>query len=565
MKRLIPFVASVALAFVAEAVTHVDVLVAYDTSAQQWLEGEGLVTQDFAESQIALANLVLENSGLANSFDFRLAGVHSGTFLYDKDFGLKNTLDAAIEASAPAWVALRNDRDKYGADIVAILADTGVTSGEMGLAWGMAPAVQMNGSGEYVRQWGLDFSLVKEWLAWFAERAFCIVDVAAADRSGVFVHEIGHVMGAGHADISTLQESGPQLYPYSSGMMVQGIDGNHYATIMGYVSDQTSSSPNYEILPYFSSPDVVNPITGEPLGDATHNNAQTLRNTYGVVSKFRAEVGGTDGGEDIVAPIAVQVQEIFTARKTTFKCALRDGGNVVGVAQIVVAATKKGVSKVTGYVIGLDGKKKSLKGTKCEVFGDGNGVAYVTLDGVVVKGYQSPLHVTLGSDGSVLDGSLGDIDITSATIGMDAQSAGFYIDEPLDFVLGNEVLQSIEYGDAEYPLLPYEDCAERVTTGAKWKVAAKAGKIKMVKDRAAGTSYLVPVLGAGNANTNLSGLKLSYQAKTGVFKGSFTAYALVNARLKKYKFNVTGVVADSVGTGIAIFKKAGLSLKVIVE
>ena len=58
---------------------------------------------------------------------------------------------------------------------------------------------------------------------------------------------------------------------------------------------------------------------------------------------------------------------------------------------------------------------------------------------------------------------------------------------------------------------------------------------------------------------NASGLKLTYTAKTGVFKGSFKAYALETSngkmKLKKYTVNVTGVVVDGKGYGQATCKK----------
>ena len=66
---------------------------------------------------------------------------------------------------------------------------------------------------------------------------------------------------------------------------------------------------------------------------------------------------------------------------------------------------------------------------------------------------------------------------------------------------------------------------------------------------------------------NNSSLKLTYNPKTGIFKGSFLIYAVEQAvvenliglqrkpTLKKYKANVTGVVVDGKGYGQAICKK----------
>jgi hypothetical protein len=59
--------------------------------------------------------------------------------------------------------------------------------------------------------------------------------------------------------------------------------------------------------------------------------------------------------------------------------------------------------------------------------------------------------------------------------------------------------------------------------------------------------------------TNRSALKLSYVAKTGIFKGSFKAYALEEkngkTKLVKYTVNVFGFVVDGKGIGQASIKK----------
>ena len=57
--------------------------------------------------------------------------------------------------------------------------------------------------------------------------------------------------------------------------------------------------------------------------------------------------------------------------------------------------------------------------------------------------------------------------------------------------------------------------------------------------------------------------------KKGTFKGKFTLYALEGAgkstKLKKYSFNVTGVVVDGAGYGVATCKKPAVSWPVMVE
>ena len=88
-------------------------------------------------------------------------------------------------------------------------------------------------------------------------------------------------------------------------------------------------------------------------------------------------------------------------------------------------------------------------------------------------------------------------------------------------------------------------------SGAKWIVAdgAKAGRIKMDRE---GVIY------DQNGSENPSGLKLSYVAKTGLFKGSFKAYARDGAgRLKSFAVTVNGGVVDGCGYGTATVKNLG--------
>ena len=84
---------------------------------------------------------------------------------------------------------------------------------------------------------------------------------------------------------------------------------------------------------------------------------------------------------------------------------------------------------------------------------------------------------------------------------------------------------------------------------------AKANKVKLEKS---GT------LSSAGGTDNNAGLKLTYTAKTGSFKGSFTVYTIANSRLKKLKANVNGVFVNGVGYGAAVIKDVG-SLPVVLR
>ena len=89
-------------------------------------------------------------------------------------------------------------------------------------------------------------------------------------------------------------------------------------------------------------------------------------------------------------------------------------------------------------------------------------------------------------------------------------------------------------------------------SGGKWKFG-KAASVKM-KD-----GELLVDTGKKGEKTNLSGLKLKYAPKTGLFKGSFKAFATETAKgktaLRKYTVNVSGAVVNGVGCGQATCKK----------
>ena len=94
------------------------------------------------------------------------------------------------------------------------------------------------------------------------------------------------------------------------------------------------------------------------------------------------------------------------------------------------------------------------------------------------------------------------------------------------------------------------DGTEIDATSVRWKLP-KADAVKFSKD----DGWYVP---DGKDYGNPAGLKLSYTARNGTFKGSFKVFAVTEAgRSKKYTANVSGVVIDNVGYGTALIKNVG--------
>ena len=94
-------------------------------------------------------------------------------------------------------------------------------------------------------------------------------------------------------------------------------------------------------------------------------------------------------------------------------------------------------------------------------------------------------------------------------------------------------------------------------------VSVKEGK-RFVMRRAAKVSYRAAkgssprlvVDTAGGKSPNVSGLKLAYNKRNGMFKGGFTVYAVdpVKGKLKKIKAKILGMLVDYAGFGEAVIK-----------
>ena len=245
-----------------QASTLVDMLVAYDAPAASWANSNGGGITNLAQQCVTKMNNALANNALNASFRFRLVGVIAVDANGDGD--LNSTLDAVTDGEGD-WAAIKAMRETVGADVVSTMIDTGSAYGTTGLGWSMTYT---------------DTSK----MAKFADNAYNVISVRAAAQSHVMTHETGHNMGAGHSD-EQASGPGPQSYSYSSGYYFTGSDKTAYHTIMAYNSDGYGG--NYTQAPLFSDPD--NTWEDVAAGDATHDNARVLANTYAAVSQFRAQ------------------------------------------------------------------------------------------------------------------------------------------------------------------------------------------------------------------------------------------------------------------------------------
>lgn len=244
-----------------QASTLVDVLVAFDRNAVTYAnQNEGGI-DNFANMAVAKMNTALANNGMSSLFRFRLVG----TMSVDASATDVHTGLYAIRDSEVGWAAIKTKREEVGADIVTTLIDTGSAYGTTGVGWSLVDSSR---------------------IAAFADNAYNVCAIRSVAQSHTMTHETGHNMGAGHATaVADAGNRGPQLYNYSSGHYFTGSDGKAYHTIMAYNSDGYGNS--YTEAPLFSSPNCS--WAGVAAGDATHDNAQTIKNTYQYASAWRAQ------------------------------------------------------------------------------------------------------------------------------------------------------------------------------------------------------------------------------------------------------------------------------------
>lgn len=535
----------------------VDVMIAYDTSAVAWLASRGVTPDGFAVDKVEEMNHCLANSGLSGDFTFRLVGTCE-TAVDTSSKTLPEILNDLTRKTG-AYSAVWSRRGDLGADLFSFITGGEIKSNQLGLGYTLQVPAQVAVASESAAM----AVCTADWISQIGGGyGFNVCNVIAASDPETYgytvTHEIAHNMGCGHtAELTPQMGAGTRFYTFSCGNVFAGASGDHF-TVMGY------SEAGLTPAPCFSSPDVV--YDGGVTGSSTCDNVRTLRANYRYVAKFA--VSKSDPGQHPeIDPEEEHDPEEDTGLTGEFRPAKAVNAaypyvgavydaesNVVAIVQLKAGkVTKNGTSKVSATVIGFDGKKKTSKAVQV-VCGRNAHVPTMT-----VKDWGA-LNVILGGDGFV--GTLaGGYEVRSAAVG-----GAFAEDRALKFrVPGFELTPA----DTGYRFLSeISPDGEPIQGTVKWTFAkAAAIKYKKVVDDKAQKLFHYELLGCGAnldpAKPNVSALKLGYTAKTGMFKGSFAAYA-TNAdtvspgkspKLKKYTVKVCGFVIDGVGYGEATSKK----------
>lgn len=215
-----------------------------------------------------------------------------------------------------------------------------------------------------------------------------------------------------------------------------------------------------------------------------------------------------------------------------------------GYAGLSLSVGANGRTKVSGYL--PDGAKVSATGQMC----------------ITEEGFEVPVVVPMysGKKGGIafllsVSESGFEIDKVSDWLGQSGETAGSMsavgVSKLSGLAAGSYEFRTdgafeIDGEDIEDGLSP--DGTEIVVSSSRWTLP-RADTVRFTRDDGYETT---------KDNGNPAGLKLSYTAKTGLFKGGYKLFSTTEAeRSKKRSVAVYGAVLDGAGYGTAVLKKVG--------
>ena len=233
------------------------------------------------------------------------------------------------------------------------------------------------------------------------------------------------------------------------------------------------------------------------------------------------------------------------------------GGNPRGTITIKFTKPSKGTSKISATLKLLDGKSYSLKATSVAINEAGPG----KIAGVEIKKLGVLDTLEIGKAGFIAemtatDGAKLSAVTTDLTKGLSQGNYKFSVSGLPTEINGLPVVTGMLPDGVEF------------SVNAKGKIVLdKAASLKYAKIKGSKPTAYELVLDTSKGKTNLSGLKLTYTAKTASIKGSFSVYTdnPEKHKINKVSFTVTGMVIDGKAVGIAACKKPAISCPIIIE
>ncbi len=244
---------------------QINVMVVYTSAAEKWATDNGTTMNLLISHVIATGNTVLSNSKTYTNLNL----VYSGEVDYeekgDSEEDISYDLDNLRDGNVPNVHSLR---DTYNADLVTMFL-------QVDEDWG--------GKARGLRDSHTDPSERQVW---------SLVDIESVNSTlggsiegFTYIHELGHLMGAGHHKEQTFQW-GPQYYDYSAGWRWTSGD-NRYCTVMTYRGGQYFPDGQSHVrIPYFSNPSIYS--SGAAFGHIEDgDNARTIRNLRHQIACYR--------------------------------------------------------------------------------------------------------------------------------------------------------------------------------------------------------------------------------------------------------------------------------------
>ena len=233
-------------------------------------------------------------------------------------------------------------------------------------------------------------------------------------------------------------------------------------------------------------------------------------------------------------------------------------GNPRGTMTVKFTKPSKGKSKVSATLKMMDGKSYSLAATPVEV----SATESALISGKAIKKFGTVDMLEVGANGFVAEITM--TDNTKFTAETTDLSGGLAKNSVYQFGI-SWLPAAINGLPVVAEMLPD---GQDVPVDAKGKIVlAKAATLKFAKIKGTKPAEYKLVLDTSKNKTNLSGLKLTYTAKTSSIKGSFTVYTvnLAKHKVTKTSFTVNGMVIGGKAVGMATCKKPAITCPVSIE
>ena len=270
----------------------VDVLVAYDNGAYNYVTSRNRTLEEFAQTQIDRMNAVLVINKLDRFYSYRLAGVCRVNEGYSD---INNVATLVAEGEGPC-ASLRAAREMCGADTVTLLVNTsGSTLGN---------SLQIDYRDDVPGQHDCAYSV-------------CSISWVDSNEQYTMLHENAHTMGCGHARAQYTEDDlslDPDKYSYGYYFTDENSVNRH--TIMAYGNNAS---------PYFST---TSSEFGYKLGDSTNNNARVLKETCADVAQWRNTVKPFDN--EAIVTVDDTGEEVVTGRMFANKISIRLASPIEG-------------------------------------------------------------------------------------------------------------------------------------------------------------------------------------------------------------------------------------------